>query len=161
MITTSTKTILLINSELNVQEVLQAYLAHFGGWQILKASSPLYGLASAAQAQPDAILFDLSTFGMNFFSFLKRLRSRPETENIPVVFLVTGVHYLDYDMLKNFQIAGIIDYFIDPASIAQQVAKLLAWDEIPQFPEVSTFGIDKNASSQLFSQKSGLCTPVS
>ena len=65
-----TKTILLINSEPNVREVLQACLSHLGGWQVLSTGSPSEGLQLAARNQLDAILFDLSTFGMNFSIFL-------------------------------------------------------------------------------------------
>ena len=131
-----TKTILLINSEPNVREVLQACLSHLGGWQILSTGSPSEGLQLAARNQLDAILFDLSTFGMNFSIFLKQLRSQPETQQIPVVLIAVEAKWLNIEPLKQFQIAGVVDYSREPAKLPQQIAKLLDWDEIPRIYEL-------------------------
>jgi len=131
-----TKTILLINSEPNVREVLQACLSHLGGWQVLSTGSPSEGLQLAARNQLDAILFDLSTFGMNFSIFLKHLRSQPETQQIPVVLIAVEAKWLNVEPLKQFQIAGVVDYSREPARLPQQIAKLLDWDEIPRIYEL-------------------------
>ena len=131
-----TKTILLINSEPNVREVLQACLSHLGGWQVLSTGSPSEGLQLAARNQLDAILFDLSTFGMNFSIFLKQLRSQPETQQIPVVLIAVEAKWLNIEPLKQFQIAGVVDYSREPAKLPQQIAKLLDWDEIPRIYEI-------------------------
>ena len=131
-----TKTILLINSEPNVREVLQACLSHLGGWQVLSTGSPAEGLQLAARNQLDAILFDLSTFGMNFSIFLKQLRSQPETQQIPVVLIAVEAKWLNIEPLKQFQIAGVVDYSREPAKLPQQIAKLLNWDEIPRIYEI-------------------------
>ncbi|MDX2217019.1 MAG: response regulator [Oculatellaceae cyanobacterium bins.114] len=135
-----TKTILLINSEPNGQEVMQACLSHLGGWQVLNASSPLEGLEYAAQDQPDAIVFDLSTSGMNFFTFLKNLRDQPVTQEIPIVLLAAGMKWLNIELLQQFQVTGVIDDLSDPIRLAQQIATLLNWDEEPQW-------IDDNSHS--------------
>jgi len=131
-----TKTILLINSEPIVREVLQACLSHLGGWQVLSTGSPSEGLQLAARELPDAILFDLSTFGMNFSIFLKQLRSQPETQQIPVVLIAVEAKWLNVEPLKQFQIAGVVDYSREPAKLPQQIAKLLDWDEIPRIYEL-------------------------
>jgi CheY-like chemotaxis protein len=127
-----TRTILLINSEPNVREVIQDCLSHLGGWQVLSTGSPSEALRRAAQDQPDAIVFDLSTFGMNFFNFLNQLRSQPLTQNIPVVLIAVEAKWLNIEPLQALQIAGIIDYSGDPARLPQQIAQLLNWDQAPQ-----------------------------
>lgn len=132
----TTKTILLINSEPNVQELLQAYLSHLGGWQVFSTGSPSEGLRCANQDQPDAIVFDLSTFGMDFFTFLKRLRAQTGTQEIPVVLIATGAKWLNIKPLQTFHLAGFIDYSVDPANLPQQIARLLNWDEEPLIHEM-------------------------
>lgn len=127
--TVTTKTILLINSEPSVREVMDACLSHLGGWQVLSASSPSEGLQWALQDQPDAIVFDLSTFGMNFFTFLKKLRAQPGTQSIPVVLVATGAKWLNTEPFQAFQVAGVIEYSFDPTKLPQQIAKLLNWEE--------------------------------
>lgn len=104
-------------------------LSHVGGWQVYSTGSPLEGLQLAALEQPDAILFDLSTNGMNFFSFLKRLGICPETQTIPVVLVAAGVKWLDSQPLQSFQVVGIIDDLSNPSVFSDQIAKLLHWDE--------------------------------
>ncbi len=126
------KKILLINSEPNVQEVLQACLTHLGGWQVLSESSPLEGLQAAVLAQPDAIVFDLSTFGMNCLTFLQRLRSQTASQHIPVVLIAVGAKWLYTEPLEPFEIAGVIDYSTNPAQVPQQIAMLLHWDALPK-----------------------------
>ena len=126
--TITTKTILLINSESNVREVVEACLTHLGGWQILSTGSPSEGLRLAIQDQPDAIVFDLSTFGLDFYTFLKRLQAQPATQAIPVVLIATGTKWLNIKPLQRFQLAGVIDYSVDPTTLPQQIATLLNWD---------------------------------
>ena len=129
VVTIITKKILLINNEPNVREVMEACLSHLGGWQVLGASSPSDGLRHAAQDQPDAILFDLSTFGMNFYTFLKKLRAEHATQNIPVVLVAAGIKWLNVEPFQNFQVAGVIDYSSDPTKLHSQLVRLLNWGE--------------------------------
>ena len=129
VVTIITKKILLINNEPNVREVMEACLSHLGGWQVLGADSPSDGLQYAVQDQPDAILFDLSTFGMNFYTFLKKLRAEPATQDIPVVLVAAGIKWLNVEPFQNFQVAGVIDYSSDPTKLHNQIARLLNWGE--------------------------------
>jgi CheY-like chemotaxis protein len=129
VVTMLTKKILLINNEPNVREVVEACLSHLGGWQVLGANSPLDGLQCAVQDQPDAILFDLSTFGMNFYTFLKKLRSDPTTQTIPVVLVAPGTKWLNVEPFQQFQVAGVIEYSPDPTKLYSQIVKLLNWAE--------------------------------
>lgn len=124
-----TKTILLINSEPNLREVVQACLIHLGGWQVLSAGSPSEGLQRAALEQPDAIIFDLSTFGMNFFTFSKRLRAQPVTQGIPLVLIAAEAKWLDTELFQQLQVAGVLEYSSDPAKLPKQIAQLLDWHE--------------------------------
>lgn len=137
-----TKTILLIHSEPTVQEVLQACLTHLGGWQVLSASSPVEGLQSAATNQPDAIVFDLSTFGMNFFTFLKRLRAQPTTQQIPVILIAVEAKWINIEPLKQFQIAGVIDYSVNPAKLPEQIATVLNWSDLSQSSGVERYTLE-------------------
>lgn len=131
----TSKTILLIHSEPTVQEVISAYLTHLGGWQVHNASSPLEGMYWAVQDRPDAIVFDLSTSGMNWFTFLKRLREQPTTYDIPVVLIAVEAKWLNTAPLHQFQVAGVIDYSSQPAQLPQQIATLLNWPQDFPNPE--------------------------
>ncbi len=128
MMATATKTLLLINGDRNQREVLQEYLSYFGNWDVSTTPYPLAALASAAEHQPDVILFDLSTCGMTFFSFLKHLRSQPETQNVPVILMAAGIQWFNADIIKDLEIAGVINYDRLLIDLPQQIATLLNWD---------------------------------
>ncbi|MEB3309635.1 MAG: response regulator [Snowella sp.] len=127
MMATITKTILLINGDPNLREAMADYLHYFGGWNILTTRDPLNALASASQNPPDAILFDLSTYGMTFFSFLKQLRAQPETQDMPVILLALSMTWFDFEMPQELRVTGVIND--NPsADIAKKIAALLNWD---------------------------------
>lgn len=124
----STKTILLINDDPSVQESIKESLNHVGGWQVLKANSPLKGLKFITQIKPDAILFDISTLGMDFFAFLTQLRAKTLSHDIPVM-IMADAEWLHPDLLQEFAIAGVIDYSTAFTKFPQQIAQLLNWDK--------------------------------
>ena len=56
----SSKTILLIDDELNVREIVKFCLQDLAGWNVVTADSPLEGLQNAVRDSPDAIVLDIS-----------------------------------------------------------------------------------------------------
>ena len=127
----TTKTILLIHHEANVREVVQVCLSHFGGWRVLSISSPTEGLQCAAQIQPDAIVLDLAASEVDDFMFLKKLRTQSVTQLTPVVLLANRTNWLNSKALQQLQVAGVVNYFTDPTSLAKEIARLLNWSEMP------------------------------
>lgn len=125
----TTKTILLIHSEPNVREILQAYLTCSGHWQILCANSLSEGLRDAVQHQPDAIVLDPFLNGQDCFTFLHALRAEPITQTIPVVILTVGAKWLDSKRLQQLQVVGVIDYVSDATLLSSRISNLLSWDE--------------------------------
>ena len=83
----TTKTILIIDDERNVRELIALCLKDLGGWDVLTVDSALEGLHRSAIDRPDAIVLDISMPGMDGLMFLERLRKNPETQAIPVVLL--------------------------------------------------------------------------
>src|SRR5258706_1171210 len=57
------------------------------GYTVLVATSGEAALQRAAQALPDIFLLDAVMPGIYGFEFPRRLKSRPDTEHIPYVFL--------------------------------------------------------------------------
>jgi CheY-like chemotaxis protein len=144
-VTMGTKTVLLINSEPNVREVMQACLIHIGEWQVFSTGSPMEGLQRAVQDQPDAIIFDLSTLGMSFVTFLNQLRDQPETRSIPVVLIAPGEKWLDFQVFRKYQVVGMIDDVSDPGKFSTQIAKLLNWWEDLPRTQTEDYGSEMDA----------------
>ncbi|BAY38812.1 two-component response regulator [Nostoc sp. NIES-2111] len=126
----TTKTIMLIDEEVNVREIVELCLKDLAGWNVIIADSPLNGLRIAALYHPDAIILDVSMQGMNSFRFMNKLRSNPETEAIPVVVLSAKARWIDSRILQQYKIAGVILKPFDPVKITNQITALLGWDLI-------------------------------
>ncbi|KAF3884640.1 MULTISPECIES: response regulator [Nostocales] len=126
-ITLPTKTILLIDDEVSVREVVELSLKDLALWNVVTADCPLKGLHRAAVIHPDAIVLDWSISGMDSCMFLTKLRNNLETQAIPVVLLSAKARWLDSQILRQYQIAGVILKPFDPVALPGQVAKLLGW----------------------------------
>ncbi|MBU7586791.1 MAG: response regulator [Nostoc sp. TH1S01] len=122
------KTILLIDNEFSVREVVGLCLQDLAGWNVVVADSPLTGLQKVALAFPDAIVLDLSMCDLNNFEFMQILRNNPETQSIPVILLSAKARWLDSYILREYQIAGVIRKPFDPVKLPVQIAMLLGWN---------------------------------
>ncbi len=122
------KTILLIDDELNVREIVKFCLQDLAGWNVVTADSPLEGLQNAVRDSPDAIVLDISICDIASFEFMNKLRSHPETQAIPVVLLSAKARWLDSQILRQYQVAGVIPKPFNPVTLPAQVAQLLGWD---------------------------------
>ncbi len=124
----STKTILVIDDELSVSELVKFCLSDLGGWDVSVVNCPLEGLHRAASDTPDAIVLDISMPEMDGFEFLERLRNNPETQTMPVVLLSANARWLDPQLLRKYAVAGAISKPFDPTKLSIQVAGLMGWD---------------------------------
>lgn len=122
------KTILLIDDEVNVREIVELCLKDLAGWNVLTVDSPLAGLPSVVGNSLDAIVLDISIGGIDSFKFIDKLRNHPKTQAIPIVLLSARVRWLDSQILRKYQIAGVILKPFDPVKLPAQIAKLLNWD---------------------------------
>ncbi|MDZ8052034.1 MAG: response regulator [Aulosira sp. ZfuVER01] len=128
-VTITTKTILLVDDELNVSEIVELCLKDLGGWNVITADSPFTALQRAEIDRPDAIVLDLSIRGS--FIFLKQLRNHLATQAIPVVLLSATARWLDPEFLQEYQIAGVILKPFNPITFPVEMANIIGWDYLP------------------------------
>jgi len=70
-----------------MQDVIQACLTTFAGWNVRVANSNLEGVQQAILSQPEAIIVEVSVGEIDGLRFLKQLRTPPATQGIPVAIL--------------------------------------------------------------------------
>ncbi|MCU0547402.1 MAG: response regulator [Oscillatoriaceae cyanobacterium Prado104] len=126
----TTKTMLLIYKEPNMQEIVQACLTDLGGWNVKVANSTLEGLRQAMLDRPDSIILDFSISKIDLFLFLKELRSEPATKDIPVVMLTLKPKWMDLQQtyFQQYNVAAVIVNPFDPALLSVQIARILGWE---------------------------------
>lgn len=117
-----TKRILIVDDDQDIREVVQVALI-FSGWQPFTAASGTEGLQLVAIKPLDAVLVDVLMPDMDGLQFFKQLQTDPNTAHVPVIFLTAR----DRHCFKNLGLAGVITKPFDPATIGQQIAKILNW----------------------------------
>ena len=80
------KKILFIEDEAALQKTLGELLEK-EGYQVIRALDGEIGLKSAQTQNPDLILLDLILPKIDGFEVLKRIKSNPQTKDIPVIIL--------------------------------------------------------------------------
>ncbi|HEX6707816.1 MAG TPA: response regulator [Albitalea sp.] len=91
------------------------------GYTVLVATSGEAALQRAGQALPDIVLLDAVMPGMDGFEVARRLKSRPDTAHIPIVFM-TGLTETEH-VVAAFQ-AGGVDYVTKPIRPREVLARI-------------------------------------
>jgi CheY-like chemotaxis protein len=119
--------VLVVDDDDAIREVAQMALEIVGGFEVITASSGAVGWQTAQAELPDAVLLDVMMPGMDGPTVLARLRSTPETHDIPVIFLTAKIQAGDRRDWDNLDIAGIIAKPFDPMQLSSEISRLLDW----------------------------------
>ena len=123
----TTKRILVIDDDEDIQDVALVALEVVGGWEVITASSGSEGLSLAVTEQPDAILLDVMMPDLDGIATLKQLKANPTTQPIPVILLTAKVQSSDHDRFTQLDIIAIIAKPFKTMLLADQVAEILSW----------------------------------
>jgi len=119
------KKILVIEDDPATLRLVDYTLRH-EGYQVFTASNGLEGIRKARNEAPDLIILDVMLPGMDGFEICHRLRSEPDTAQLPILMFSAKAQEIDKDTgLK----VGADDYLSKPAApadIVNHVESLLA-----------------------------------
>jgi len=116
------KKILFIDDDLDTLRLVGAMLQR-QGYQIAVALSGEQGLVQAANESPDLVLVDVMMPEMDGYEVTRRLRSDPQTADIPIL-MFTAKTQLD-DKVTGFE-SGADDYLTKPTHPAELQAHVKA-----------------------------------
>jgi len=91
------------------------------GYTVLIATNGETAIQRAAQALPDIVLLDAMMPGIDGFEVARRLKARPDTAHIPIVFM-TGLTDTEH-VVHAFQ-AGGVDYVTKPIRPREVLARI-------------------------------------
>lgn len=119
------KKILVIEDDPATSRLVEYSLKH-EGYQVFTAANGLEGIRKALNEAPDLIILDVMLPGLDGFEICHRLRSEPDTANLPILMFSAKAQEMD----KNTGLlVGADDYLTKPAapaSIVSHVEALLA-----------------------------------
>ncbi len=90
-------------------------------YEIHVANNGIQALRKAQMVIPDLILLDVMMPEMDGFETCRQLKSNPDTENIPVIFLTARTE--TEDIVKGFEL-GAVDYITKPFNSAELLARV-------------------------------------
>lgn len=114
--------IVVIEDEPDILELLEFNLRH-EGFQVVSVTSGMEGLQAVRREQPDLVLLDLLLPGVDGLDICRRLRSMPETRNVPVIMVTAKGE--ESDVVLGLGV-GADDYVSKPFSPKELVARIKA-----------------------------------
>ena len=129
------KTILIIDDEEPIRELLKLTLQSAGFDSVLEASNGEDGLALATRYMPDLILLDLMLPGMDGLSVCRRLKTSPDTHTIPIIMLTAKSD--ESDIVVGLEM-GANDYITKPFSRKVLTARIRAQFRIAEQQNLSS-----------------------
>jgi DNA-binding response OmpR family regulator len=116
--------ILVAEDEPDIRELL-AFTLKYGGFEVITAANGLEAVEQANKSKPDMILLDVRMPRMTGYEACKVLKEKPETAEIPIVFL--SAKGQEAEVERGIE-AGAIDYILKPFApdtLISQIKKLL------------------------------------
>lgn len=118
------KKILIIEDDFFIRELYERQF-NKEGYKVMSAEDGPTGLVLASQEKPDLILLDIMLPKLNGLDLLRTLKSKPETQNIPVI-LLTNLG--QESVIKEGFDLGAASYLIKAAYTPSQII-----DEVKNF----------------------------
>jgi CheY-like chemotaxis protein len=126
---TGLQTLLYVDDEPDIRQIVQMALGLAPGLDIHTGDSGESALSLARTLRPDLVLLDVMMPGLDGPGTLSRMRSDPTLARIPVVFMTAKAMPQEVARFRELGAAGVIAKPFDPMKLAQQVFAI--WDTIP------------------------------
>jgi two-component system phosphate regulon response regulator PhoB len=115
-------TILVVEDEPSIQELIAASLQH-AGHHVLRADSAEDAAHRVNETLPDVVLLDWMLPGMSGLQYARRLRSAERTRDLPIIMLTARGE--EHDKVAALD-AGADDYLTKPFSPRELLARIKA-----------------------------------
>ena len=112
--------VLVVEDELAQREVL-AYNLEADGFRVLRAENGEEALLVVDEDMPDIIILDWMMPNLSGIEVCRRLKTRTETRNIPVIML--SARSEEVDKVRGLE-TGADDYVVKPYSVVELMARL-------------------------------------
>jgi len=122
------KTILYVDDEPDIREVVQMSLSLVEGLDVQICESGERALQIMPTLKPDLVLLDVMMPGMDGPSTLQRMRSIPELASIPVVFMTAKAMPQEVARFRELGAESVIAKPFDPIKLGHQV--IAVWESI-------------------------------
>lgn len=118
------QTVLYVDDEPDIREVVELSLGLVGGLTVHTCESGERALEVLPTLQPDLILLDVMMPRLDGPSTLQRLRADPRSARIPVVFMTAKAMPQEVERFKQLGAVAVIAKPFDPMRLGEQVISI-------------------------------------
>ncbi|HIK43339.1 MAG TPA: response regulator [Leptolyngbyaceae cyanobacterium M65_K2018_010] len=120
----SQRSILLIEYEANLREILGDCLIELGHWQVTPSSSIQEGVELCSKSRPDVILMDSSSPEIDVLIYAEKLKRYAKKQSVPIILISTKANWFTLKELNQMGFAGAINKPFNPCDLSSQVTRL-------------------------------------
>ena len=113
----------------DIQRIVRMSLERVGKMTVRIESDPLKAIDGMIEFQPQLVMLDWMMPGMDGPTLLKTMRTRPETEHYPVVFITAKASVKEHEELSALGASGIISKPFSPKDLPEQLREI--WRNLP------------------------------
>jgi two-component system OmpR family response regulator len=126
---TQLKTIVYVDDEADIREIVQMSLDMDEGITAHACESGEEALALMEEVKPDLVLLDVMMTGMDGPATLRRMREKPALADVPVIFMTAKAMPAEVAALRAMGALGVIDKPFDPMNLGKKMFAL--WRKTP------------------------------
>src|SRR5664279_2581046 len=117
--------VLHVDDDAEAREIIGMAVGSDPIFNVRSCASGEEALAATAKWSPDLILLDFNMPGMDGPTTLARLRERPQTVGVPVIYVTAVARAREADHLQELGVAGVIGKPFDPTTLCSQINAIL------------------------------------
>lgn len=114
--------LLLSDDSITIQKVVELVLAE-EGFEIKATNDGEEALSAIQTFMPDVVLADIEMPKVNGYQLCEKIKTNPDTKDIPVILLAGAFEPLDEELAKN---VGADDYIVKPFESQELISKINA-----------------------------------
>jgi two-component system, OmpR family, alkaline phosphatase synthesis response regulator PhoP len=134
------KRILLCDDELHILRAAEFKFKR-AGYDVLCANDGQEGWEEIERARPDIVVTDCQMPRLSGLGLAERIRSNPNTANLPVIMLsAKGFEISSQELREKYGIRCLMAKPFSPRELFTRVEAVLAGEELPATPLAPTLG---------------------
>ena len=119
------KKILVVDDEPTVLKVLRRRLES-KDYEVITAQDGLEGLEKALEQRPDLVISDIMMPTMDGYTFIKKLKAKPEFSRIPIIILTAKEKMQDLFLFEGIKECDYVVKPFESEELLQKIAHLLS-----------------------------------
>jgi two-component system alkaline phosphatase synthesis response regulator PhoP len=118
-------TIMVVEDDEELNEVLHYNLTR-GGYRVVQAWNGADAIRMIESERPDLLLLDVMLPGADGWEICRTLAESPRTRTIPIIIFTAKSAREDFDLARQFNLAGFFTKPYATADVLRHVEKVLA-----------------------------------